>query len=498
MRKKQFFLNIITSYGAQLVTTICALILPRLILSAYGSDVNGLVSSITQFLSVVSITDMGIALVVQSSLYKPLADKDNDEISRILVSAQKFYRTIGILLVIYTAVLCIVYPNTVNTGFDWIYVASLIVILSVDSIFQYFFGITKSQLIVSDQKKYITSYSSIIARILNTVVCCALIYMGASIQIVKLVSALVFLINPITYSIYVKRNYSINWKIKYTTEPIKQKWNGVARHITSYIFDNTDTIILTFFSTLANVSVYAVYNMVLKGINQLVSIFGNVIQPMLGEYWAKEEKDKFNHFFSAYEWTMQAGGCFIYGCTMTLIVPFVKVYTNNINDVNYIVPVFAILITLAGAIQFLRLPYGTVIGSVGLYKETQNYYIATSALNIVISLLLVYKFDLVGVAIGTLIASVYMYFSNGQYIYRNILNKPIKDFAIITIKSVLIFIIAGTSCSFIELWETTFISWIILAVIHAIIWLATIILINVLFDREKTIMSLKALVALKK
>ena len=57
--KKKVMLNVGCTMLCQLVTFISGLIVPRLILSTFGSEANGLVSSITQFLNY-------IALVIES------------------------------------------------------------------------------------------------------------------------------------------------------------------------------------------------------------------------------------------------------------------------------------------------------------------------------------------------------------------------------------------------------------------------------------------------
>ena len=80
-RKRRLFYNTISSLIFQLTTIICGFILPRLILTAFGSEVNGLVNSIIQFLGIISFLELGVGAVVQSTLYKPLAEKNyKDEI----------------------------------------------------------------------------------------------------------------------------------------------------------------------------------------------------------------------------------------------------------------------------------------------------------------------------------------------------------------------------------------------------------------------------------
>ena len=85
MRKILLLKNTFASLLSQITALVCGFILPRLFLEYYGSSVNGLINSITQFLGVISFLELGVGAVVQSSLYKPLAAQDNNQISRIEV-----------------------------------------------------------------------------------------------------------------------------------------------------------------------------------------------------------------------------------------------------------------------------------------------------------------------------------------------------------------------------------------------------------------------------
>ena len=209
MRKKRLFFNTLSSLGFQLCTIICGFILPRLILSEYGSEVNGLVNSITQFLAIVGFLELGVGAVVQSALYKPLSDNDAGDISRIIASANRFFSRLGYILLIYVIILIFVYPKMANLNFGWIYSATLIVAMSISSFAQYFFGIVDRLLLVSDQRGYVQYTIQIIALITNTILCVILIKLGSSIQLVKLVTSIVFLLVPICIRIYVNNNYSI-------------------------------------------------------------------------------------------------------------------------------------------------------------------------------------------------------------------------------------------------------------------------------------------------
>ena len=136
MRKDLLVKNTVASLLFQVTAIVCGFVLPQVFLQRFGSEVNGLVNSISQFLSVVSFLELGVGAVVQSSLYKPLADKDNRQISCVVVSADRFFRRIALVLLVYVVVLMLVYPTISNQDFDGVFTAVLIGAMSISSFAQ--------------------------------------------------------------------------------------------------------------------------------------------------------------------------------------------------------------------------------------------------------------------------------------------------------------------------------------------------------------------------
>ena len=87
VRSKKLALNTLFSLLEELVAIICGFILPRLILSAFGSKYNGITTSITQFLSCAVLLRAGIGGVTRAALYKPLANHDKNKIDSKGMSA---------------------------------------------------------------------------------------------------------------------------------------------------------------------------------------------------------------------------------------------------------------------------------------------------------------------------------------------------------------------------------------------------------------------------
>lgn len=490
-RKFKLALNTITSLLLQLTTVICGFILPRLILGTYGSEVNGLVNSITQFLGVISLLDLGVGAVVQSSLYKPLAENDIDNISKIYVSANKFFKRLAFIFLSYILVLVFVYPLIINKDFNFVYTVTLIGAICISSFSQYYFGIVNSLLVTADQKGYIQYTANIVTLILNTIACAILIKCGGTIQMVKLTTSLIFILRPLFLYYYVKRNYKINRKITYNEEPIKQKWNGMAQHFAAYVLGGTDNIVLTLFSTLANVSIYSVYNVVIMGVKNAFLSITSGFSSIMGEMIAKKEFEKLKIFFSYVEWFLHTGTTLVFGCTAVLIVPFVRVYTNGIDDANYIQPLFAVLITLANAGHCLRLPYNVLILAAGHYKQTQSNYIIAMILNIVISIATVKIFGLIGVAIGTLVAMFYQTIWMAWYDSKNIIKWPFNNFLKQCGVDLLTVIVASIATSKIKPFSITYYSWILQSIEVVSIWFVVVFFINWIFYKDKLFVALK-------
>lgn len=478
-RKKGLMYNTVSSLIFQIVTVICGFILPRLILQEYGSSINGLLNSITQFLGIIAFMELGVGAVVQSALYEPLANKDLVSVSRIIVSADRFYKKIGILLILYTLFLMVFLPNILSNSFERWFISIMIAVMFLNSFVQYYFGIVDRLLLSADQRGYIQHAVQIPACLLNTLACYILIKIRANIVFVKFCTSFIFLMQPFILRIIINKLFRIDRCISYKSEPIKQKWNGLAQHIAAIGLDSTDILVLTVLSTLENVSIYSVYNLVIYGIRNIFVVLTSGIQSYWGNMWVKREFEELKESFSYYEWLIHMGVVLIFGCTGALIVPFVQIYTRDINDTNYIVPIFAIVLTIAHGCRCLRLPYDILIKSVGHYKETQWNYVIAVIINVTISIVTVKIYGLIGVAIGTLIAMIYQTLWMAWYDRIKVISLPITSFKKLIFVDIICIIIGWWGSILISFEINSYIDWFLLASIKFVFWSIIVSFVNI-------------------
>lgn len=485
MRGKKTFLNTLMNLILQIVTIISGFILPRLILGRFGSQYNGLTSSITQFLACAVLLRSGIGGATRAALYKPLAEKNTDEVNSIMKATDIFMKKVGIILLIIIIAFSMIYPFLVYNEFGWLFTFTLFLIIGISTFAESFLGITYLILLQADQKLWIASIFKIISVILNVILASILILNNFSIHLVKLGSSIAFCLYPILLNIYVKRKYKLNLKLKPNNLAISQRWDSFWHQVATFVTNNTDVIVLTIFTNMFEVSVYSVYNMIISTLKNIVFSFSNGLEAAFGNMIAKSEKEVLNENLSIIELIIYGISTVIYTCAIILILSFIKIYTKGIEDANYFRPEFAYILLIAQFIYCIRIPYQMIIQAAGHYKQTKNGALLEAIINIIISVILVIKFGLVGVAIGTLVSMLFRTFQLAIYVCNNI----VKRSKLVIIKKFIIYILSGIIIIFIiKIMNlespVNYLEWIRNAVITGIISVIVIFINSIIFYKQ--------------
>lgn len=425
-RSQKALFNTVVLGVYQLVYFICGLILPRFLLLHFGSDYNGVVSSITQFLNFISILQLGIAGATRFALYKVLANDDKKGISGIVNATERYMRGVGCVLLLYIGTLVFVYPYIASTNIPPFESGLLVLIIGASTFSQYFFGITYQILLTADQRQYIYYLIATVATVFNTIIAVVLMKSGQSIFVVKLGSAIVFVFVPIILYSYVRKKYEIDKKVAPDKAGVKGRWDVMWHSVANILHNNTSLAVLTILADTKLVSVYTVYYLVINGLQKILSVFTSSLEAGFGNMFAKKEIKTAYKNLEFYEFFMCSFVSVVFSCALVLIVPFVEIYTKGVNDVNYYEPTFASIAVVAQMIMCIRQPYLTVVQASGHYKQTRNGAFLEACLNIVVSIIATLIWGIVGVAIGILVANSVRTLQYMLYLKNNILERPIK------------------------------------------------------------------------
>lgn len=488
-------LNTITSLALQVVTAVIGIVLPRLMIEAYGSEVNGLIASITQFLSYISLMEAGTGSVIKAALFKPLVNGDFKALSGVLNACQCFFKKIAYAFLIYMGVLALSYPFlSKNESFSYSYIFWMVAILGISTFAQYFFGLTYQLLLQADQKIYFVDLLQIITLILNFVVCMFLIALDVEIHIVKLATTLIFLLRPLAINLYVRKKYCLDSKVKPDESAVRQRWDGLAHHIAYFMHRNTDVAILTFFSSYSEISVYAVYNSIVSSIQALIISISSSVTSKFGELYAKKDITALGRAFSQYETLMFNVSTVLFSVTGIMIVPFVKVYTMGITDADYQREAFGLIIVFAEFMYVVRTPYSNLAFAAGKFRGTRNGAFIEAGINIALSLALVQWVGIVGVAIGTFLAMLYRTIDYVVYLSKHILKRSVLHFIANLLLSLLAALICISVSKILIIPQFTFdgfLPWVICAGIVTVFCVMVLCIVQLIFHKKDFISSLQ-------
>ena len=490
-----FRANAASALLLQLVSAAVGIILPRLILGAYGSEANGLVSSITQFLSYIALMEAGTGSVMRAAMYKPLADGDMLKLSGVVNACRRFFCGIAFAFLGYLAILAFAYPLLAkNENFSYDFILTLVLILGINTLTQYFLSLANTLLLQAHQKIYISNLLEIGTLIVNLILSVILIRSGAELRVLKLMTALLFLVRPGIIYVYVKKRYAIDKTVPPDNTAVSQRWDGLGHHLAFFAHKNTDVVVLTFFSTYQEISVYSVYIMVTNAIQMALNSISSSITAKLGDLFVRNDRDGLERSFARHETLTYVVATLLFSVTNVMIVPFVGVYTQDITDVNYLRQGFSLLMVLAEFIYAVRAPYSNLAFAVGAFKDTRNGALIEAVINILVSLALVSWLGISGVAVGTLIAMLYRTVDYVIYLSKNILCRPLKHFArnvsLSAVSYVLISIVGGVLVVPLFKMNDLF-NWAVCAAIITAIATMILCAVQLMFNRKSFLDSFK-------
>lgn len=482
-RKKEVFLTVVSNLSLQVVTALCGFVLPPLVIETFGSSVNGMVSSIAQFIAYLNIVEAGVGGASVAALYKPLALGDKTERNSILSATAKFYNRSGVLFTVLIFALAFVYPLIIGTQVERLQSFLMVLVLGITGAAEFFLIGKYRVLLTADKKVYVISLVQLCAVVANTVVAVLLIKSGFEILVVKLSSAIVYLSRYIVLSVYVHKKYSdIDYHSSPDTAAISQSKNVLIHQVCVLIVFNSPLVIITVFCSLNDASVYTVYAMVFNAVNHLLSSFSNGMQSFFGESLVKDSVVQTRRIFSRYETFFYAIEGWFYSIAYILIMPFMRLYTARMKDAEYMQPMLAILFVSVGVLNNLRSPSIQLINAAGHFKKTQWRSVAEAVINVVCSVGGVLIFGFKGVLIGAVCSGLYRGIDVIVYVSRNIIHS--FSFGIITAVKIsslgVLFVFLCRLALLNSFLPTLYVQWLLLAVIYGIVFAIPICVILII------------------
>lgn len=396
--KKEIFINFILT----VLSNAILFIQNRYFVQYMGLETLGIMKLFTQFLAYLNIVEMGIGNASTFALYKPLANKNYKEISIVINTIENIYNKIAILLLI-LGVLCtpiLPFFMKVNNFSNEIYFYWILYVLNTVSTYlfiKYIILFTANQEFL--YVRIIQTISRFLFQFIQIV--CIVKYHSFFIFIILLI--LDNLTQWLFFRFHYKKKYSYIIRSRERFDGIKNDIKNLFWHkIGGLVVFNTDLILISKFTSLEIVGIYASYQMIIQVLRTIIDILTNVFSPKIGKFIAEHSKiDIYNSFKKFNIFYCFIATLFTY-CTYILINSFVSLWIEN----NILLDSFTIKIISFNiwVILFRKILEKFKEGA-GFFDDIKSP-ILESAINFVVSIVLGLKIGLDGIIIGTIVSNI--------------------------------------------------------------------------------------------
>lgn len=489
-RTKRFFYNSVSTAFYQIALMLAGFIISRLMLKFYGSEINGLISSINQFIVYLGLVEAGLSHAAIYALYKPLADNEHKAINGVVTAAKKLYTQSGYIFISLTIGLAIVFPMLVKSdAVTPLNIGLLVLIVGVNGALE-FFTLAKYRVLLSaDQRIYVISLASIVNVVANTLIIVVLANRGVDIVTLRFVALLSIFLRSFILMFYAKVNYKyINYREEPNFKALSKRWDALYLQILEVVRMASPVVILTVVTrNLKLVSVYSIYNMIMSGLDRILSIFISGLSASFGDIIIREEKIVLQKAHREFELFYYSLITVVYSIAFVTIMPFIRLYTSGITDINYDLPLVGFLFVTNGLLSNIKTPQGMLVISAGLFKETRWQTTIQGAIVVIVGTLFTLLFGITGVLIGLIFSNVYRDIDLIFFIARNVTKLSIKKTVYRVFRVFMCIIITWIPFLFIELHPTGYISWLATAAVTGVYAVFVVAVCGFIFDRDDMI-----------
>jgi len=475
---------LISGILSQAITLALGIVLPYLLIGGFGSEVNGLLSSIRQIFVYVALLEAGVGTAALQAMYAPVAAGNKGKVCEIMSATHRYFRRTGWMYALCVVILAFIYPLIFHVELSHGLVAAVILLQGGANVIRYFFQGKLTILLRVDGRSYVTTNIQTLITILSYSTQIILIMCGYSIIYVMTGYFLINLCQMFLVTQYVRNHYSwLDISAKPDFKALAQSKFVIIHHLSGLVFNNTDILLLTYFCGLKVVSVYSLYSLIYSSVSSVIDTLCTSVEHILGQAF-NSDKDRFMKLQEAYE-TYYLGIAFaFFTITLIMIPSFMKLYAGNFSDADYTDYWLPYLFTAINILLYARRTSSQIINFAGTFKQTQWRSVLESAINIGVSLWLVNKVGLYGVLWGTIAALLYR--TNDVIIYANVSilrRKPWQTYRRWGVNWILLIILEMLAVFFLPQPEN-FAIWIIMAVAVSIITFLVFLSVDTLFDRH--------------
>lgn len=430
-RVRQAGKNIFFGYISNFIILIMGLVQRTVFIAVLDETLLGVNGLYTEILSMLSLAELGIGSALNYSLYKPVANEDQEKIKSYMQLYKKAYMAIAGVIAVIGLALAPFLPYLIKDS-GGISVKDLTVyylIFLFNTVSSYFVAY-KYSLSNAQQRNYIQTNITTVTKIATVFAQIIILFLTRNFLLYLLTQAVVELVQKIFVSVYFNRLYpylrdrNVRKLQKEETDVVVTKTKALMFHkIGDVARLSTDSIIITYFMNVKWVGLVGNYTMIITYAANFISVIFNSVISGFGNLVATESRDKQYSMFKVYRFF----ACWLYGFAAVgfwlLLTPLVTgIWLNESWKLGQ-AALTLILIDLyfkGGRVVLVNFKIAA-----GVFEQDKYLSLIQGVVNLVLSIVGIQYIGLAGVYVGTVVSGVLANLIQPVIVYRDCFGRSV-------------------------------------------------------------------------
>lgn len=412
--------NILSNFASQILIAVLGFFSRTVFIRTLGEQYLGINGLFSNFISMLSLSELGVGTAITYKLYKPLAEHNEADTIKYMNFFKICYRAMGLVMMGIGLVCMPFIPDMINgdTGFFNVYFVFFLYL--VQSVSTYIFFAYKSAILKADQKTYVVTNITTVVMIFQYIVQIILLVCLRNFYFYIAIIILGNLITNFIVSLEVDKRYAFLKKDKKTL-PNKNEIKDLFKDcyalsiykVNNVVLKTIDNIVLSKFIGLSVVGLYSNYTLIFNYLKNFMTTFYTGTIASLGNLHVSDNKEKEYKVCHTINYVTYL----VYGVVAVGINSVINAVIQMWLGSEYLlersfVHVLAAEFYIGGIARALS----TFRTSMGLFQQGKYRPLIGAVINIVLSVLFVHKLGITGVILATVIANVSTYYTIDSYI----------------------------------------------------------------------------------
>ncbi len=405
--------NIIVNVFSKIIVMLLPFATRTIIIHSLGVEYLGVDSLFASILNVLSLSELGFSSAIVFSMYKPIAEGDDEKVCALLTYYKKLYRIVGCIIL---GIGLIVLPNIhlfIAEGTTYPSNINLYVVYSIflfNTCISYFLFAYRSSVLVATMRTDIDGLIDLVRSIFQYGLQLLMVVLFKQYYLYILVLPFITISNNIFRNILIVKKYPQYCKnAMLTKEEKKNIFSNVralmGNKIGGMVFTTADNVVISSFLGLEILGKFSNYNLIFTTVYAIESVAYTAIQPVIGNVLVTKGREESYSLFKKLFLLSTCITAICTACFVSLYQPFMRVWVGEENMLSTIIPIlFAVYFMIKSNRRLLFV----FKEAAGMWKDDFWKPYVSVAANLTVNIILVQIIGLPGILISSIAAIMFV------------------------------------------------------------------------------------------